>query len=358
MVDSLNVSNAEDESPSLGVVYSPDDGGTFKVAISNQDARVSPSLNDIPKETFAIKSNDYEMPRHWLQRSTSLSLGSLLLTAKVTAKTLQVSGATDYNFLVMLPEQTNVDLTDLGTGEVLVTGPHGYCQAASFVAMRGHTICYRINAPDRIWTQADNGIYRIHVGCDEVGSPGMIQAFLVEISENIGDCLMQNGCFESGLTHWVTFAGTEQVVAEAYVGMAALVLSTMDSGTSQTVGVKPGAIYQLTGYGRSTCQDYSSFGMTFFDAKGSLLLRTDVGPIYATGWQDYFVVAIAPTNAAYVQVWTYQNSDQGTTHIDSLSLQQIHADNLPPVQVSRFSLINAPLAATDTTFLPVFNVEF
>jgi hypothetical protein len=98
--------------------------------------------------------------------------------------------------------------------------------------------------------------------------------------------------------------------------------------------------------------------MTFFDIKGSLLLRSDVGSIRSTRWQDYFVVEIAPTNAAYVQVWTYQSSDHGTTHIDGLSLRKISEDNVPPVQVSQFSLINAPLATMDKTFEQVLSFEF
>lgn len=161
---------------------------------------------------------------------------------------------------------------------------------------------------------------------------------------DITECPLINGGFEAGLSHWVTLEGTEQLSRiDTYIGLAALVLSTTDSGTTQKVRVTPGKIYQLTGYGRSTSEKYSSFGMTFFNAAGSLLARSDVGTIQSTKWQDYFVVAIAPKNTAYVQVWTYQGFDHGLTLIDGLSLQQISPNNVPPRQVSQFSLVNAPL---------------
>ncbi|MBX2862644.1 MAG: hypothetical protein KTR27_03745 [Leptolyngbyaceae cyanobacterium MAG.088] len=273
----------------------------------------------------------------------------LLLRARITAPTLTVPGVKDYGFELTLPGQPPIDLTHLGTGEITVIGPNGYGQVARFTAIRERTICYRVSAPNSIWTQGDNGIYQIHVVTDEVVSPGMMQTFQVEIANDIDGCLVQNGGFENGFNAWVTFTGTEQISkTDAYVGKAALMLSTMESGTSQNVEVRPGTIYQLTGYGRSTCQGYCSFGMTFFDAKDSLLLRSDVGNIHACQWQDYFVIAIAPTNTAYVQVWTYQDSDQGVTQIDGLALRQIDENNLPPTQVSKFSLINAPLAMIDS----------
>lgn len=169
-----------------------------------------------------------------------------------------------------------------------------------------------------------------------------------EVSVERGyQCPLLNGGFEAGLSHWVTLEGTEQLSKiDTYIGLAALVLSTVDSGTTQNVRVTPGKIYQLTGYGRSTSQGYSSFGMTFFDGQGRLLWRSEVGTIGSSKWQDYFVVAIAPTRTAYVQVWTYQGFNHGLTLIDGLCLRQIAADDIPPRQASNFSLVNAPLAPT------------
>ncbi|MEM9265027.1 MAG: hypothetical protein AAGA46_05850 [Cyanobacteria bacterium P01_F01_bin.13] len=278
-------------------------------------------------------------------------MAKMFCRGAITAEPLTVAGASDYRFSVTLPEQGKVDLTNLGTGEVIVTGPNGYCQFAGFVGVKGDAIHYRVKAPNGIWTQADNGIYRITLAVDEAISLGVMQVFQVSVETGIGSCLLQNGNFESGLTNWVTLAGTERVSkTNAYIGLASLVLSTMDSGTNQTVRIAPGMILQLTGYGRSTSQGYSSFGMMFFDAKGSLLSRSDVGAIRSSQWCDYFVVAIAPTRTAYVQVWTYQGFDHGLTYIDGLSLRQISPEDVPPCKNSQFVLENTPLTSANNIF--------
>ncbi len=282
--------------------------------------------------------------------ATHLSeMAKMLLQATILAESLTTAGASEYSFLVMLPQRVRLDLARLGVGEVTVTGPNGYRQTASLVAVRGRTICYCVKAPHGTWTQADNGIYRIALVVDESASPGLMQAFQVSVENS--RCLLQNGSFEAEFTNWVTLAGTERISkANVYIGLASLVLSTMDSGTSQAVQVAPGMILQLTGYGRSTSQGYSSFGMSFFNAKGSLLSRCDVGTIGSSEWTDYFAVAIAPTHTAYVQVWTYQGVDHGLTYINGLSLRQIQPEELPPRRKKHLVLDNQPLTVADNIF--------
>ena len=278
------------------------------------------------------------------KRTTTLlpSAVAILLKAKVTATPLETSGAKDYHFSVVLPEGVGLDV--LPKAEMRVMGPYDYCQTAAFVGMQGDTLRYRVSAPRDTWTQADNGVYRIYLAMGSAPTP--IQAFSVVVADKAGQRnLLQNGDFKSGLTSWVTFEGTERISeASTPIGNASLVLSTQESGTSQTIRVSPGAIYQLTGYGCSIDEGYRSFGMSFFDGKGRLLSRSDVGCIRSGKWKDYFVVAIAPTHATDVQVWTYQGCGQGCTIISALSLRQITPENIPPRLEQRFSLVNAPLS--------------
>lgn len=176
-----------------------------------------------------------------------------------------------------------------------------------------------------------------------------------------GGCLLKNGGFEAGFANWVTLEGTEQISKQSYIGMAALVLSTVDSGTTQNVGVTPGQIFQLMGYGCSIDTEYSSFGMTFFDGQGRFLARSDVGKINTYKWHDYYAVEMAPSRAAYVQVWTYQSSNHGLTYIDGLSLRAINPNDLPTRPFNRFRLSHAPLAPGNSLFSdrsgPVVNDE-
>ena len=276
---------------------------------------------------------------------------SSLIDATVMARTLTTAGLDDYCFSFILSDGAVLDLASLGTGEVVVTGPRDYQQSASFVGIDKGAICYRVTAPHGTWTQADKGVYQINVVVDKATSPILVRVFQVDIVNDLGRCLLQNSDFEAGLTYWITFSGAERVIQTGtYTGKSALLLSSAESGTQQNVRVTPGRMYQLTGYGRSTSLGYSSFGMTFFDEQGSLLARSDVGTISSSQWQDYFVIALAPTRAAYVQVWTYQDFDRGLTQIDGLSLRQINPDDMPPPQVSQFVLINGPLSLTDRTF--------
>ena len=285
----------------------------------------------------------------WSVRSQS---SHPLIEATVTAAPLTASGLDEYCFLVTPSDWAVIDLANLGMGEVLVTGPHDYCQPATFAGLEENAILYQVKAPNGAWCQADNGVYQIGVVVDKAAPPIIRRAFRVDIDDSLGRCLLQNGGFEAGLTYWTRFAGTEQVTSTgAYRGRVSLLLSSAESGTQQTRQATPGGIYQLTGYGRSTSSAYSSFGLTFLDKKGSLLSRSNIGSICSSQWRDYFVVALAPARTAQVQIWTYQDFDHGMTQIDGLSLQQIDPDDMPPTQVSQFFLINGPLASTDRTFV-------
>lgn len=164
-------------------------------------------------------------------------------------------------------------------------------------------------------------------------------------------CLLQNGSFQNGLAHWVTLEGTERISqTDTYIGKAALVLSTAESGAYQEVAVMAGQILQLMGYGRSTSRTYSSFGMSFFDGRRRFLCRSEVGPIVSNQWHDYCAVAIAPTHTAYVQIWAYKRFTHGVTHIDGLSLRQIQPKDLPSRPFNRFRLVHAPLDPADNLF--------
>ncbi|MEM9804770.1 MAG: hypothetical protein AAF959_05780, partial [Cyanobacteria bacterium P01_D01_bin.56] len=248
----------------------------------------------------------------------------------------------NYEFLVALSERAAlVDV--LASAELRVMGPRNYCQTAVFVGMQGCTLRYRVQAPGDAWTQADNGVYRIYLAV--VGCPSIpMQAFSVVV-DSAQYNLLQNGDFSLGMTNWVTFDGTEQVSkSNTCMGKTSLVLSTQDSGTSQNIWVEPGGIYQLMGYGYAIGGGYRSFGMSFFDGKGRLLSRSDVGCIRSVRWKDYFVVAIAPTHAVNLQVWTYQGCAQGRTMLSGLSLKQIAPEDIPPRFRGDFALVNAPLS--------------
>ncbi|MEM7793502.1 MAG: hypothetical protein AAF579_03500 [Cyanobacteria bacterium P01_C01_bin.118] len=186
---------------------------------------------------------------------------------------------------------------------------------------------------------------------NDVSSPPGLPSAL-SFQEERAACLLQNGRFEKGLTHWVTLEGTEQISqTNIYVGEAALFLSTAESGIYQEVPVMPGQILQLMSYSRSTSQAYSSFGMSFFDKRRRFLCRSDVGAIVSAKWNDYCAVAIAPTHATYVQIWAYQCFDHGVTHIDGFSLRQIYPKDLPTRPVNRFRLIHAPLDPAANIFI-------
>jgi hypothetical protein len=95
-------------------------------------------------------------------------------TATLSAKTL-ATAATSYSFTVTYTGDAAIDLSTLGRGDILVTGPNGYRQYARYISevstKGGKTVkaTYRITpASGKRWESSSNGTYHAYVRADQV----------------------------------------------------------------------------------------------------------------------------------------------------------------------------------------------
>jgi hypothetical protein len=94
---------------------------------------------------------------------------SSLAASKVTR-----AGGTSYTFTVTYADNLAVSFATLDNSDILVTGPNGFSQAATFVSVNKRTsgtprtATYRITPPGGTWDAADNGIYTVSVEPDQV----------------------------------------------------------------------------------------------------------------------------------------------------------------------------------------------
>lgn len=95
-------------------------------------------------------------------------------TASISATNVTTAGNTDYFFNVTYADATAIDASTLHDGNILVMGPNGYSQAATFVTAdtpgngSPRTVTYEIRPPNDEWTAGDNGTYVLFLQSGQV----------------------------------------------------------------------------------------------------------------------------------------------------------------------------------------------
>jgi parallel beta-helix repeat protein len=118
------------------------------------------------------------------QRGTARALGgapdigafeSALMTPTATSAPANVTAAaTTYSFTVTYAAAAGIDVSTLGNGDVRVTGPGGFSQAATFVSVNTNTngtpreATYTITPPGGSWDPSDFGAYTVAVEPNQV----------------------------------------------------------------------------------------------------------------------------------------------------------------------------------------------
>ena len=157
--------------------------------------------------------------------------------------------------------------------------------------------------------------------------------------------LLSNSDFETNLTDWNTFRGSETTTTDSFEGSFALQLSENGSGISQAVSIVGGESYQLSGYGKYDGDFRSSLGIDFWDASWNLIEGYSTS-INSVDWQLYQITQEAPANAAHATVWSWKGGNSGSTVLDALSVQSIAE---PPVNQAPTITSNG---AQDSVSLP------
>ena len=134
--------------------------------------------------------------------------------------------------------------------------------------------------------------------------------------------LLTNGSFESGITNWNAFSGTEAIATDMVIdGTQSLQLSANGSGVSQAVSVTAGETYQLSGFAKTSSSGWSGFGLDFWDSNWNRIQGASER-ITTADWALYEADYVAPANAAHATTWIWKGGNNGSTYLDGVSLQQ------------------------------------
>ena len=99
-----------------------------------------------------------------------LAYGTLDTTppvAVLNVANITINGSPSHALTVSYTDTTAVDVTTLGQGDLLVTGPNNYSNLVDFVSVdtptdgTPRTATYSIPAPGGDWDAADNGDYQV-----------------------------------------------------------------------------------------------------------------------------------------------------------------------------------------------------
>jgi hypothetical protein len=95
--------------------------------------------------------------------------------ATVAANDLNSAAVSSYQFTVTYTDNLAVDISTIGSNDILVTGPNGYSRVASLISVDAigngtpRVATYSIPSPGAAWVQADNGVYTITTLAQSVG---------------------------------------------------------------------------------------------------------------------------------------------------------------------------------------------
>ncbi|MCX5662489.1 MAG: hypothetical protein NTW19_22640, partial [Planctomycetota bacterium] len=95
-------------------------------------------------------------------------------TASLTAGNVSAAGGTSYTFTVTFTDNAAVNVATLNSSDILVTGPNGFSQLASFVGVNVNsngavrTATYSITPPGGAWDNSGSGTYTISLVAGQV----------------------------------------------------------------------------------------------------------------------------------------------------------------------------------------------
>lgn len=169
---------------------------------------------------------------------------------------------------------------------------------------------------------------------------------------------LTNASFESGITNWNAFAGTEAIATDMVIdGAQSLQLSANGSGVSQAVAVTAGATYQLSGFAKTSSTAWSGFGLDFWDSNWNRITGSSER-ITTADWAVYEADYVAPTNAAHATTWIWKGGNDGSTYWDGVSLQQAsEPTNQPPIITSNGGTDSASLTVAENGTGAIANIN-
>jgi parallel beta-helix repeat protein len=184
----------------------------------------TPTVGGAVTADVNIPSNDAdENPYRFTLRGVALSSADAAPTATLLPQDQQptpAAGAATFDFIVRYSDDLGLNTSTFDNGDILVTGPLGFGQAASFLSIQNSTattadVVYRVTAPGGSLDTADEGDYTVNVDAAEVFdntansvAPGAIGTFTLDVTANGGNSLGQFGVV-NGKRQKLTFSETD-----------------------------------------------------------------------------------------------------------------------------------------------------
>ena len=167
--------------------------GQFTLSRSQLEAFNGSPLTD-GSHTFQLRATNAQQQVVTQTITFTLDTTSGKVNA-VNVANIANSGGSTHTFTVDYSDNNAIDITSLGNGDVRVTGPGNFSQAATLVGITPNsngtprTATYQITAPGGTWNSADNGTYTLALAANQVtdmaGNTHAAQPTLKRFSVNI-----------------------------------------------------------------------------------------------------------------------------------------------------------------------------
>jgi len=264
-------------------------------------------------------------------------------TASASVGNITTGGGTTYTFTVTYSDNVAVDVSDLDGNDIVVTGPNGYSQLATFMGVdinsdgTPRVATYQINAPGGSWDFSDNGTYSVAMEANQVsdtsGNPVPAEALASFVSQMAEDSVSPTASASVG--NITTGGGTTYTFTVTYWDNVAADVSGLDgndirvtgpNGYSQLAtfmgvdinsdGTPRVATYRINAPGGSW--DFADNG-TYSVAMEPNQVSDTSGNSIPAGTLTTFSVALPPPQVGYwhsgnAKVWAYDTS--GPVDID------------------------------------------
>lgn len=143
-----------------GGTWDPPDNGTYTIAVlANQVADTSGNyLPATTVGTFSVQILDTAPP------TVSVFAAANITTFGRATEMITVTYADNYG----------LDVSTLGNGNLLVTGPNGFNRSASLASVDNNTngtprtVTYQVSPPGATWDATDNGVYNVAIQAGQV----------------------------------------------------------------------------------------------------------------------------------------------------------------------------------------------
>lgn len=169
------------------------------------------------------------------------SAGVPVASVNTGSLTLQADGGA--TFTVIYSDDVAVKISTLDSSDLLITGPGGYSQLASFVSVNNNSngsprqVTYHIIAPGGHWDAPDNGAYSIAMQASQAGDTqgnfvpaGTLGIFNINIPDTTAPTALLD------IANIDTAGGATQEFDVTYTDNVAINVATLDSSDIQITG--------------------------------------------------------------------------------------------------------------------------